>query len=438
MIRTALAFTLAFDLFLVAAPSLAQEAPPDASSTAAPIVRTTLDPKEGAVVGQHIALYVDVLFPGDMPRPPRVAIPDLAGAQVMRFETQGTTIRDTIDGTAYVGQRFEFAVFPRRSGPLSIPPANITLLDRSGDMTGAIGGQPVQETIVAPEGLDANAVVVATEKLTLAQSWKPDPGGAFHPGDALVRTITRTATDIPALAMRDLAFPAPDGVRVYVDAPVSQDQSDRGTITGKRVDRATYVFEKAGTFELPAVTQPWWNLADKQAENAAGAAATATVVAGPASTATAATGSAAISRPLRPATWATIAALTILATLALATIWRKWREHAARHRAEEALSESAAFHALTRACGSDDAAATFKALATWRARLPAFWPAPPDASALEMALFAGGPAWTKAMAKTYLVSLRRYRETELAVPRNQAPTPLPPLNPRGKAATVRQ
>ena len=438
MIRAAFAFAL----FLAAAPTMAQETPPDSALTTAPaafpIVRTTLDPKEGAVVGQHIALYVDVLFPGDMPRPPRVAIPDLAGAQVMRFETQATTIRDTIDGTAYVGQRFEFAVFPRRSGPLSIPPATVTLLDRSGDVTGTIGGQPVQETIVAPEGLDANAVVVATEKLTLEQSWKPDPAVAFHPGDALVRTITRTATDIPALAMRDLAFPAPGGLRVYVDAPVSQDQTDRGTITGKRVDRATYVFEKAGTFELPAVTQPWWNLADKQANSAVGAAATATVVAGPAPTATAATGSAAISHPLRPAIWATIAAFAILAALALATIWRIWREHAARHRADEALSESAAFHALTRACGSDDAAATYKALATWRARLPALWPAPPDASELEMALFAGGPAWTKAMAKAYLVSLRRYRETELAHPRHQAPAPLPPLNPRGKEATVRQ
>ena len=122
-------------------------------------------------------------------------------------------------------------------------------------------------------GIDTNAVVAATAKLTLEQSWKPDLDVAFHPGDALVRTVTRTATDIPALAMRELALPAPDGVGVYVDAPVSDDKNNRGTITGNRIDRATYVFETAGAFELPVVDQPWWNLSDTQAENATGGAA---------------------------------------------------------------------------------------------------------------------------------------------------------------------
>ncbi|BCP52665.1 hypothetical protein K32_12820 [Kaistia sp. 32K] len=428
--RHALA-ALAF-LFAIV-PALAQQTPPDAAPAAAPatapVVRTTLDPKEGAVIGQHVSLYVDVLFPGDMPRPPRVAIPDMPGAQVMRFETQGTTIRDTVDGAAYVGQRFEFAVFPRRSGPLEIPPATVTLLDRAGGVTGTIAGQSVQETIVAPEGIDANSLVVATEKLTLEQSWMPDPAGTFHPGDALVRTITRTATDIPALAMRDLAFPAPDGVRVYVDAPVSQDQSERGTITGRRVDKVTYVFEKAGSFALPAVAQPWWNLADKQAESATSAATTVTVQAGPAPAAT----PGAASKPVRPAVWVSLAAIAILAALALAMLWRKGRAHTARRRAEWAVSEPAAFKALTRACGSGDVAAIYAALATWRSRLPAAWPPPPDASVLEAALFADKsakrPAWSRAMAHELLSKLRLYRRAALATPAERAAPPLPPLNP---------
>jgi hypothetical protein len=425
----------ALALLFAIAPAMAQETPADAvpkvASATAPIIRTTLDPKEGAVVGQHVSLYVDVLFPGDMPRPPRVAIPDMPGAQVMRFETQATTIRDTVDGADVVGQRFEFAVFPRRSGPLKIPPATITLLDRAGDVTGTIAGPPAEETIVAPEGIDANSLVVATEKLTLAQSWKPDPAGPFHPGDALIRTITRTATDIPALAMRDLAFPAPDGVRIYVEAPVSQDHSDRGTITGRRVDKVTYVFEKAGTFALPDVTQPWWNLADKQAESATGAAATVTVQAGPAPAAM--PGKAAGSQPVRPAVWVTIAAAAILAALALATLWRKGRERYIRRKAEKARSEPATFQELTRACGSGDAPAIYQALATWRSRLPPAWPAPPRADALEAALFAGGgtgrPAWSRAMAHELLARLRQYRRACLAAPDRVTEPSLPPLNP---------
>jgi hypothetical protein len=422
-----------FPLLLLAASAQAQETPSaNSPAPAGPIVRTTLDPREGAVVGQHMALYVDVLFPGDMPRPPRVAIPDMPGAQVMRFESQATTIRDTIDGTAYVGQRFEFAVFPRRKGPLAIPPAAITLLDRAGDVTGQAAGQPVQETIVAPEGIDANAVVVATEKLTLEQIWKPDPAGPFHPGDALVRTITRTATDIPALAMRDLAFPAPAGVRVYVDAPVSQDQSNRGTITGKRIDRATYVFEKAGTFDLPAVDQLWWNLADKQVEKATGKAATVLVKAGP-TPATAPADGATASTPVRPAVGATIAAVMILAILLLAIFWRRARARVASRRAARALSEPVAFDALARACGNGDAATIYRALTNWRSRLPSSWPTPPDARPLEAALFsvdAGGqPTWSRAKAHELLTRLRRFRHDCVSQSPRSAQPSLPPLNP---------
>jgi len=425
MKRVALALTL----LLLVATARAQEAiPANPPSPAGPIVRTTLDPEQGAVVGQHLSLYVDVLFPGDMPHPPRVVIPYMPGAQVMRFETQATTIRDTVDGNAYVGQRFEFAVFPRRSGPLAIPPAAVTLLDRAGDVAGQSAGQPLQVTIVAPEGIDANAIVVATEKLTLEQNWKPDPNGAFHPGDALVRTITRTTTDVPAMAMRDLAFSAPDGVRVYLDAPVSQDQSNRGTITGKRIDRATYVFEKAGTFDLPAVNQPWWNLADKQAENATGKAATVAIKAAPAPA-----DGAPASSPGQPAVWATIAAAIILSILLLAIFWRRTRAHVENRRAARALSEPVAFDALARACSNGDAATIYRALTDWRSRVPSNWPKPPDARRLEAALFSTDagrqPTWSRAMAHELLARLCSFRHGCRSQSSRSPRSSLPPLNP---------
>jgi hypothetical protein len=433
LIRLAL-LPLAVALALAVAPAGAQDTPaPTLPAAPPPVVRTTVSPPDGAVVGQHIALYVDVLFPGDMPHPPRVAIPDLPGAQVMRFETQGTTLRDTINGTGYVGQRFEFAVFPRRGGTLAIPPAAVTLLDRAGDVIGTANGQPLEETITIPDGIDADAVVVATEKLTLDQSWKPDPKGAFHAGDALVRTITRTAADIPALAMRDLAFTAPDGVRVYVDDPVSQDQSERGAITGKRVDRVTYVFEKAGSFAIPEVTQPWWNLADKAADQATGAAATITVAPGPA-TATATPGTeagTAAPHPVRPAVWVTVAALAILAMLLVTTVGRSLRARRARRRAEWAQSEEAAFDALSKACRGDDAGVTYRALDAWRTRLPANWPAPPEAAVLEAALFAQASpeVWSHQKAQELLHALRRFRHDSAASLKAVPSAPLPPLNP---------
>ena len=142
----------------------------------------------------------------------------------------------------------------------SSPPAEITLLDAKGDVNGTAKGQPLRLEVSVPPGVNASQPVVATSVLMLHEEWAPEPRGAFKAGDAIVRTITRTAEDVPSLAMRDLAFRAPAGARVYVDPPEVDDRSNRGVVTGRRVDRVTYVFERGGRFELPALSQPWWDL----------------------------------------------------------------------------------------------------------------------------------------------------------------------------------
>ncbi len=77
------------------------------------------------------------------------------------------------------------------------------------------------------------------DSLTLDEQWQPAPSSNFKAGDAIVRTITRAAADVPGMAMLELSFTAPPGVRVYVDPPQSDDQVSRGAVTGRRTDRVT-------------------------------------------------------------------------------------------------------------------------------------------------------------------------------------------------------
>jgi hypothetical protein len=118
-----------------------------------PVVRTSVDPAD-PVVDQHVALIVEVLFPGRMRAPPRVEAAQAPSLQVFRLESQGLTIRETIDGAPYIGQQFEFAVYPRRAGPLTIPPVAVRLMDRSGDETGTVSGQAKTLAVAAPPGVD--------------------------------------------------------------------------------------------------------------------------------------------------------------------------------------------------------------------------------------------------------------------------------------------
>lgn len=384
------------------------------------MVRSRLDPQTGAVVGQHVRVMIDVLFKGDMPHPPRVTIGETPGAQILRLETQATTMNDTIDGQSYIGKRFEFALYPRRGGTIIVPPASITLLDAKGDEAGTLKGQELEAEIVVPPGLDVSGPVVATTAATLDQQWQPTPSATFKVGDALVRTITRTAADIPAMAMRDLAFPAPAGVRVYVDPPQGQDSQNRGELVGRRIDRITYVFEAPGTVELPAVAQPWWDLGNNRLEEARGSGVKLAVAALPPA-------------PVDGRRRAAIAVGLAVALLGLGwwlaprarAIWIDRRDRWRR-------SEAKAFRDLDRANRRGDLRAIYGAFVIWRQRAQRPLVLRPLAEELEQALFGSDrdPTWSDAESRRFRGKIREARRAmarnvRAAVGRGD----LPPLNP---------
>ena len=387
---------------LLAAPALAQQPV---------VVRTSVKSDGGAVIGQRVSLDVDVMFAGDMPRPPRVVVPEVAGAQILRFETQATTLADRIDGVSYTGQRFEFALYARRGGTLTVPAAQVTLLDRAGNPTGSTEGQPVTVEIAVPPGVDAGAPLIATTHATLEEQWNPAPKGPFKAGDALVRTVTREADDVPAMAMPNLEFAAPEGVRVYVDPPQSDDRQDRGAVTGRRVDRATYVFESGGQFVLAGLVQPWWDLEARQLRTGRLPAVTVEVTAPPAT--------------IDP--WLFI--LPMLALLVLLAAERRIepmvRSWYAERRARWLLSEPKAYRDLAEACRGNALRDIYRAFTLWRLRLAHARAAIPLAEALEEALFASAP-WSRERSRALLRDVAAIR---WQVHRRPASAGLPPLNP---------
>ena len=406
------------------APALGQPSPEGV------IVRSSLQPESGTVVGQHIRVFVDVLFLGQMPRPPRVVLPEVAGAQVLRIESQATTMSDTVGGQAYTGQRFEFALYPRRGGAIVVPPASVTLLDAAGDEAGVATGQALRAEISVPSEVDPAGPVIATTRATLEEQWNPAPTTVFKAGDALVRTITREADDIPAMAMRDLAFTAPPGVRIYVEPPQSEDRQNRGDLVGRRVDRVTYVFERGGSFEIPGVAQPWWDLEARGLRAAQRPAVTVAVSAPPLVR---------VRDWSRPTTWLVpgLAAAAVLALIGLAGWgWPHLRATLADRRARWLASERKAFRDLLAVCRSGDVAAIYRAFVIWRQRSPSPPLLEPLAEELEQILFGDSSqaAWSPMKRQQFIGKLQAVRrslrqlEAERAAGARLA---LPPLNPIG-------
>ena len=382
------------------------------------VVRSHVEPRAGAVVGQHVRIMIDVLFRAAMPRPPRVTIGEAPGAQVLRTETQATTMSDRIDGQPYVGQRFEFALYARRGGMVVVPPATVTLLDAKGDEVGALQGKPLQVEVSVPAGVDPSAPVVATVKATLDEQWSPAPTTPLKTGDAVVRTITRTAADVPAMAMLDLAFAVPAGVRIYVDPPQGEDSVDRGDLTGRRVDRVTYVFESAGIFEIPAVVQPWWDLRGSRLQEAKGAGAKITIAA------------------LTQASDShrRVAIAVGLAVVLLGMGW--WLAPRARtiwtdRQQRRQQSEAKAFRDFDRACRQGDAQAIYRAFVIWRQRTAQPWMLASLAEELEQALYGSDrhQTWSGVETRGFRKKARDARRTIGRAHAAAGHGGLPPLNP---------
>jgi hypothetical protein len=418
MIRSAIALTLLF----ASATAWAQ------APAGQPLVRTKLIPAEGVVIGQPVRLDVEVLFPGDMSYPPLASVPEAKGAQIMRFETQATTIRDRVEGQDYVGKNFEFILFPRRGGEIAVPAPHITVLDHKGDPAGSVEGQATRLDVAIPAGIDPSGPVLVADAVKVTQSWSPNPGAQpVKAGAAITRTITRQADGVPALGMAEFRFTAPEGVRVYVDPPAVDDRMNRGSVEGHRTDKVTYVFEKAGSFALPALVQPWWSLAAKQArqEELPGLTVTVTAAARPAAS----------SHPSWRPGWL-IAGLAVLVLAGLAVL-SAGRLTALRRRliAERQASEAFARKQLQAAAQSGSADATYRALSLWRGRLT---PAEatrlhgdatlaPLLAGLEQALFGAGRSWGREQGNVLAHALARWRSQPPASAAQAGP--LPALNP---------
>ncbi len=109
-----------------------------------------------------------------------------------------------------------------------------------------------------PAEAEGVADLITTPRLSVRDAW----GGALDElrvGDAVQRTVSMQADRALGMLLPALSFEAPPGIAVYADQPRVEDRINRGQYRGERVERVTYVLQRAGEFTLPAIELPWWN-----------------------------------------------------------------------------------------------------------------------------------------------------------------------------------
>ncbi|WP_280819730.1 hypothetical protein [Pseudaminobacter soli (ex Li et al. 2025)] len=344
---------------------------------AEPLVRVQVMTPPPIVVGQQVEIAVDVLAPNYFMSPPKFPQIDFPNA-IVTLQDGAQNLVETIGDTTYAGIRRSYLVTPQVAGEFALPETRITFTYAAVPGQGTNGSVTLPRTkftVTGPPGTSSGSIAAVATKLTVSQTLDRDPKG-LKAGDTLVRTITITAAGMQAMMIPEADFAAPEGIRIYPQDPVlSNATSGLGDVEGKRIDRATYAFEKAGDYALPSVEISWYDPATRKRETATAPAIDVTVSEQTAFQSPIAPPQPAPPVSADPSRWKlallrTIGALLALALLAWAcrAVWPRVRAWWTRWQDEREHSESAYFGKFEAACRSGNRLVIYAALDAWSRR----------------------------------------------------------------------
>jgi hypothetical protein len=328
------------------------------------VLRTAVSPEE-VWTGQKTVLTVDVLVDGGWAQIKKFDLASPDGVFMRQMETQGTRISEAIDGIDYTGQRYELMLFSRADGVIEIPAFPVDVEVKT---WGAGGGTSIQQlqtpatSFIARVPADAQGLpgLVSTTNMSADQSWVPE-SIELQAGDAIQRTINLQADDVLGMLLTPVSFPRVDGVGVYQKEPTVADTYNRGELSGTREEAVSYVFEKPGLAEIPAVTLYWWNLSSETLEKITLDGLKVQVLP---STSTTDAGSSQLDAGNRTYQWLLAGAflcITVLVVLYRKRIMNAWASYAAKRQESEPM----VFKRLLKSLHSRDAGSSLRDLMRW-------------------------------------------------------------------------
>ncbi len=214
-----------------------------------------------AWIGQSVQFDIELMVTGQFAGAPVFELPDAENVVVMQVSNRPLINSRQLNSKTWVSQTHTFAAFSQRGGSVIIPPVTVRFGSRESwnatRQEHTIKTDSLVLSIKTPPG--AKGLVAAANELRATESWQPGESRDIRVGDAVRRTISLEAENFPAMLLPAAAFEAPQDVSVYTTEPVITDLVDRGTIQAKRSDSASFVFERAGQYTLPAMSIRWWN-----------------------------------------------------------------------------------------------------------------------------------------------------------------------------------
>jgi len=377
-------------------------------------IEVELTPAEGPYfVHAQVGLIVRVFYQQNLTEA-AISQPEPSPAAVRLL--QETPYQAERGGERYRVLERNYAVFPERSGELTIPPMQLTgrLVERR---TSNVWQPAVRGRRVRVESEPLHLLIEPKPVEFTGTQWQParnyrltqqvSSGDSLRVGEPVTRTVIIDAIGLEENMIVEPAWPGLPGVRIYPDQPQGITRDDGQWVLGHKEFRYAVVPEQEGELVLPELKVEWWDTQNNRARTAVLDAHTVFVqpsalVPSPAQTAVPAgtaiegmTSSNGFGAREEPAYWRGLAFL--FAMLWLLTLFGAWKMKGRRRDGKAdsgsgipiAENEAGMLAALEQACKSGDIRRTRRALQYW---LRDFGPLEGNGSLLEFAAELRDPA----------------------------------------------
>ena len=222
----------------------------------------------------------------------RLNEPELADAVIeklgddSRFNTQ-------VNGLDYSVTERKYAIFPQKSGKLTIKPLLLTaeiITNSRPNFNGFFNSQATKTKRIEskPITLDVKPAPtsftgkhwLSAQQLVLKQTWSGDIEH-MKIGEPLTRTLTLLAKGATTSQLPELNTTiSNDQLKAYPDQPVLQEQKKTEGVLAFREEKIALMLSQAGEYQLPAIKIPWFNTGSQKMEIAEIPETTLTALAG--------------------------------------------------------------------------------------------------------------------------------------------------------------
>jgi hypothetical protein len=160
------------------------------------------------------------------------------------------------DGLQYLVQHRTLLVFPQQDGAIELPPITARFDAAESNAPLRVKSEPLRFQAALPHGLSSEGALLVARGLEL-RSQTDHPLADLAVGDGFTHTVTLRAQDTDPVMFPELSFATAQGLRVYPLEARASASAERGAIRASRTFSATYVIERVGHFELPALSVRW-------------------------------------------------------------------------------------------------------------------------------------------------------------------------------------